>query len=84
MGRAPHTRVCGSRGVGDKSCECHGGEDVKWPFAALWEFDLNSMVYRMSAEAVRVIKGGLTSPANDKEPVPCGRVSSCSALLWPG
>jgi len=44
-------------GVGDKSCECHGGEDVKWPFAALWEFDLNSMVYRMSAEAVRVIRG---------------------------
>ena len=81
VGRAPHTRVCGSRGVGDKSCECHGGEDVKWPFAALWEFDLNSMVYRMSAEAVRVIKGGLTSPANERaRPMWTGLIMFSAAL----
>lgn len=65
MGRAPHTRVCGRLGVGDTSCEC---EDVTWPFAALWDFDLNSRVYRMSAEAVRVIKG--TEPANERDPSP--------------
>jgi hypothetical protein len=35
----------------------HGGNDVKWPFSAWWNFDRNTMVYKMSAEAAAVIKG---------------------------
>jgi len=35
----------------------HRGEDVKWPFAAWWDFDRNTMVYKMSAECAEVIKG---------------------------
>jgi hypothetical protein len=35
----------------------HGGEEVKWPFAAWWHFDRNTMVYKMSAEAAVVITG---------------------------
>jgi hypothetical protein len=35
----------------------HKGEDVKWPFGAWWDFDRNTMVYKMSAEAAAVIKG---------------------------
>ena len=35
----------------------HKGEDVKWPFKAWWDFDRNTMVYKMSAEAAEVIKG---------------------------
>ena len=47
----------------------------------MWEFDLNSMVYRMSAVAVRVIKGGLTSPANERaRPMWTGLIMFSAAL----
>ena len=35
----------------------HKGVDTKWPFSAWWDFEGNTMVYRMSHEAAEVIKG---------------------------
>ena len=35
----------------------HGGKDAKWPFEAWWDFERNSMVYRMSLAVAKVIKG---------------------------
>ena len=34
----------------------HGGENTKWPFASWWDFDVNTMAYKMSAETAEVIK----------------------------
>lgn len=35
----------------------HGGQDVQWPFEAVWDHDRHMMRYSMDSETAEIIKG---------------------------
>ena len=58
VGYTPH-QMAGALGAFGRRWKnrYHGGTDAKWPFLSWWNFDINTMVYKMPTATAEVIKG---------------------------